>query len=51
LELGDFAEVREILADYVESLRDYKTNLHDLEPELQAEIRQRWAPYIERYGY
>ncbi len=51
LELGDFAAVREKFETYVESLKDYQTNQHELSPELRAEIRRRWAFYFERYGY
>jgi hypothetical protein len=51
LELGDFELVRGKLQAYVDSLKDYKTNLHELEPELRDEIRRRWSHYFERYGY
>ncbi len=51
LELGDFETVREKFEKYVESLKDYKTNEHELEPELRNKIRQRWAAYFDRYQY
>lgn len=51
LDLGDYATVREKFQTYVESLKDYQTNQHELEPELRAKIRSRWAQYFERYGY
>ena len=52
LNLGDFAEVKEKLTAYVESLKDYQTNRHSkLELQLEAEICRRWAPYLQRYGY
>ncbi len=51
LDLGDFERVRDEFEQYVESLKDYQTNQHELEPELRAEIRRRWSFYFERYGY
>lgn len=51
LELGDFEPVRAKLEAYVEEQKDYVKNQHSLDPELKAEIRRRWADYIERYGY
>jgi hypothetical protein len=51
LDLGDFEPVREKLEAYVRSQKDYVKNRHELEPELKAEIRRRWAGYFERYGY
>jgi hypothetical protein len=51
LGLGDFAPVRDKLRQYVAGKKDYKTNRHELEPELKATIRQRWSEYFERFGY
>ena len=51
LELGDFDSVCNQLEAHVTSQKDYKTNRHELEPELRAEIRRRWSDYFERYGY
>ena len=39
------------LEAYVEDQKGYQTNRHELEPEIEAEIRRRWAGYFERYGY
>jgi hypothetical protein len=49
--LGDFEQMRPALETHVGGQKDYKTNRHELEPELKAEIRRRWAGYFERYGY
>ena len=51
LDLGDFEAVRPELTEYVESLKDYQPNRHELDPALRAEIGRRWASYFKRYGY
>jgi omega-hydroxy-beta-dihydromenaquinone-9 sulfotransferase len=51
LGLGDFDSVRAKLEEFVVRQKDYKTNQHELEPELQSEIRGRWSGYFEKYGY
>jgi len=51
LELGDFDSVCSQIEAHVTSQKDYKTNRHELEPELRAEIRRRWSDYFEQYGY
>jgi hypothetical protein len=51
LDLGDFSQVRERIEAYVGEKKDYRATRHELEPEVMAAIRQRWAGYIEKYGY
>jgi hypothetical protein len=51
LELGDFGVVQDKIAAYIGQQKDYKTNKHQLDDELKAKIRARWALYFERYGY
>ncbi len=51
LELGDFDAVAPQMQAYVGGQKDYKTNKHELEPELRSEIRRRWSDYFDRYGY
>ncbi|HEY2827113.1 MAG TPA: sulfotransferase [Pirellulales bacterium] len=51
LNLGDFDSVRPSIEAHVGTQKDYKTNTHELEPELRDEIRRRWSDYFERYGY
>jgi len=51
LELGDFDTVRLQMEAHVGGQKDYKTNQHELEPELKSEIRRRWSDYFERFGY
>ncbi len=51
LQLGDFEHIRPAVQRYVDAQKDYQTNIHELEPELEAELRRRWSTYFERYGY
>jgi omega-hydroxy-beta-dihydromenaquinone-9 sulfotransferase len=51
LNLGDFSVVRERLATFVATQKDYKTNKHQMDEALKARIRREWAGYFERYGY
>ncbi|HND56132.1 MAG TPA: sulfotransferase, partial [Pirellulaceae bacterium] len=51
LDLGDFSTLRDKIAAYASSQKDYKTNVHDLDDELKREIRRRWAVYFDNYGY
>jgi hypothetical protein len=51
LGLGDYELVRERVAAFVSQQKDYQTNKHELDPQLKAQIRDRWSEYFERYGY
>ncbi|HEY2827960.1 MAG TPA: sulfotransferase [Pirellulales bacterium] len=51
LELSDFDAVCSGMEAHVGGQKDYKTNQHELEPELRSEIRRRWSDYFARYGY
>jgi hypothetical protein len=51
LELGDFERVRGRIEEFVDGQRAYQVNRHELEPEIKAQIDQRWAGYMEKYGY
>ena len=51
LDLGGFDDVRPKLESYLAGLKDYQPNRHVLPHETIAKIRDRWAEYIERYGY
>jgi hypothetical protein len=51
LDLGDYSTVRGTIAAFAGQQKDYKTNKHELDEPLKAQIRQRWASYFERYGY
>jgi hypothetical protein len=51
LDIGNFEPVREKIAGYMQSQKDYQTNKHQLDEATQAEIRRRWSGYFERFGY
>lgn len=51
LNLGNFEPVRDQIAAYMQSQKDYQTNKHQLDEATQAEIRRRWAGYFKRFGY
>ena len=51
LELGDFDDVAPRIERHMAARSDYRPNVHELEPELQASIRERWRPYCEAFGY
>lgn len=47
----DFAAVEPAVQEYAQRARRFKTNQHELSPELRDEIGRRWAAYAEKYGY
>jgi hypothetical protein len=51
LELDDFAIVEPALRKHLAEVKNYRPNQYDLPDEQRQLIRQRWASYIERYGY
>jgi hypothetical protein len=51
LDLGDFAEVRPAVASYLEGLKDYEPNRHDLTPAVRGQVTERWGEVIRRWGY
>ena len=51
LDLGDFARAEAAVDAYLAGIKDYKTNEYQLPPEKRALILERWAPYIDRFGY
>jgi len=51
LQLGDFETVQPALERYLIDRKDYVPHRHSVDPRWEAEIRQRWKPYFERYGY
>ncbi|MEO8271555.1 MAG: sulfotransferase, partial [Aureliella sp.] len=51
LQLGDFSLVEPALRTRLEHHQEYQTNTHDIDPELEREILQRWPDYARRYGY
>jgi omega-hydroxy-beta-dihydromenaquinone-9 sulfotransferase len=51
LELGDFALIEPALKKHLAEVKNYRPNQYDLSEEKRRVIRERWADYIERYGY
>jgi len=52
LEIEGLETVRPRLEAFIGERKDYKPNRHEeLEPEIRAAIRTRWAGYIHKYGY
>src|SRR5262245_42158897 len=51
LAFGDYELVRDKIAAFVGTQKDYKTNKHAMDETLKSRIRERWASYFERYGY
>ena len=51
LELGDFERVLPALEQYLEGVKEYRTNRYELSPELREEISHRWSSFIRRYNY
>src|SRR5262245_1932127 len=51
LQLGDFEIVQPVVEQYLAERRSYVPNRHSVNPRFADEIRARWRPYFERYGY
>jgi hypothetical protein len=51
LGLDGFEAMKPRLERYLASVAGYETNRYSLDPELRAQIRERWGRIIERYGY
>ena len=51
LDLAGFDHARPELERYVATLREYKPNKLSIEPELKAQIDERWGWYMDRFGY
>ena len=51
LDLGGFDEVLPALEACLAATADYKTNRHQLDPEMREAVSSRWAGYFEKYGY
>lgn len=51
LGLGDADQVLQKIAARREADKDYQTNQHDVDPELEKIIQRDWHDYAKRYGY
>lgn len=51
LELGSFEDARPHFAAHLAAVRDYRPSRQQVTPDMQTEMRRRWAPFFETYGY
>jgi hypothetical protein len=51
LGLGRFEEARPHFAAHLAAVRHYRPSRHSVAPDAESEMRRRWAPFIETYGY
>jgi hypothetical protein len=51
LELGRFEEARPHFQAHLAAVRHYRPSRHPVAPDAESEMRRRWAPFIETYGY
>ncbi len=51
LELGRFEDARPHFAAHLAAVRNYRPSREHVAPDLHIEMRRRWAPFFETYGY
>ncbi|MDR3233983.1 MAG: sulfotransferase [Planctomycetaceae bacterium] len=51
LQLGNFEDVCNSIADYAASQKSYKKNKFSMDTKLREEIAVRWQRYFERFGF
>jgi hypothetical protein len=51
LQLGRFADARPHFAAHLAAVRNYRPTRQAVSPDLHTEVRRRWAPFFETYGY
>jgi hypothetical protein len=51
LGLPNFDRFRERVVPYLESLKDYRKNVFELDDEVRQKVSTRWRKTFERYGY
>jgi omega-hydroxy-beta-dihydromenaquinone-9 sulfotransferase len=51
LGLGGFEGARPHFATHLADVRHYRPSRHSVAPDAEREMRRRWAPFIETYGY
>ena len=51
LDLGDFSQVEAEVTSHLAEVKNYRKNHHQLDDRICEQVRDRWAGYIERYGY
>jgi hypothetical protein len=51
LNLGDFSRIEPSAARHLVDVKNYRPNHYEMSDEQRHAISQRWAGYLERYGY
>ena len=51
LQLGDFAQVRDRVAEFTSSKQAYQTNRYELDADRRQQVLREWGFYADRYGY
>ena len=51
LQLGRFEHARPHFAAHLAAVRNYRPNRDQAAPDVHSEVRRRWAPFFETYGY
>jgi hypothetical protein len=51
LQLGRFEDARPHFAAHLAAVRNYRPSRQPVSPDLHTEMRRRWAPFFETYGY
>ncbi len=51
LGLKNYDKAQPYFKEYIDSMKDYKTNTYDYAPELIEKVNERLGFYFERYGY
>jgi hypothetical protein len=51
LQLGRFEDARPHFAAHLAAVRNYRPSRDQVAPDLHTEVRRRWAPFFETYGY
>jgi len=51
LQLGGFEAARPHFAAHLSAVRDYRPSRQQVAPDVHSEVRRRWAPFFETYGY
>ncbi len=50
-ELGDFKRVKPIFQEYLTAKKDYKTNKHNITPEIIRTVNEHMEMYRNDHGY
>ena len=51
LRLGSFEAARPKFSEYLSTVREYRPSRHQVSADAHSELRRRWSPFFETYGY